>query len=215
MKTADLIGRINQLVDLGQQALGTAKGHPQNPTYRRVDDGVFREFRAASLSFLEHTFGQEHTYFKEFAKGVGGTEATCVSVGVHILQAARCEFEGGWAASLRGQISGEMLADFLSLAKRSLDESKDVAAVLVCASLEDAMKRLAVDKGLDVEDKEMAEVINALKGNGILKGPQASIAQSYVKLRNKAFHAEWSKIEKSDVSSAIGFAEQFLLQHFG
>ena len=54
-----------------------------------------------------------------------------------------------------------------------------------------------------------------LKSQGFLKGPQASLVQSYVQLRNKAFHAEWDKIEKETVNSAISFTETFLLKHFG
>ena len=46
----------------------------------------------------------------------------------------------------------------------------------------------------------MSQVINALKSKGLLKDPQATIVQSYVKLRNKVFHAEWDKIEKESVN---------------
>ena len=76
------------------------------------------------------------------------------------------------------------------------------------------MKRVAIKENLDADDKDMSEVINALKAGGVLKGPQAKIVQSYVKLRNKAFHADWEKIDKESVSSLIGFTEQFLLTHF-
>jgi hypothetical protein len=53
-----------------------------------------------------------------------------------------------------------------------------------------------------------------LKSKSLLKGPQASIVQSYTKLRNKAFHADWDKIDKTSVSSAIGFTESFILENF-
>lgn len=32
----------------------------------------------------------------------------------------------------------------------------------------------------------------------------------FVTVRNKAFHAEWEKIDRSDVSSIIGFVREFL-----
>lgn len=60
----------------------------------------------------------------------------------------------------------------------------------------------------------MAQAINALKSQTLLQGPQASVVLSYVKLRNKTFHAEWDKIEKETVNSAISFTETFLLEHF-
>ena len=86
--------------------------------------------------------------------------------------------------------------------------------MLFRSALEDALKRVAIKENLDVDDKDMSEVINALKAKGVIKGAQAPIVQSYVKLRNKAFHAEWDKIDKAGVSAAIGFTEQFLLKNF-
>jgi hypothetical protein len=134
--------------------------------------------------------------------------------GINILGAAKAEIEGDWLFTVEGQVSAEIFADFIALAKESLDDNKDVAAVLACAALEDALKRVAIKENLDADDKDMSEVINALKAGGVLKGPQAKIVQSYVKLRNKAFHADWEKIDKESVSSLIGFTEQFLLTHF-
>lgn len=132
-----------------------------------------------------------------------------------ILQSIKSELESGLIGSIQLQAQGGIFGDFLSLAKNSLDENKiDVAAVLACAALEDALKRYAEQRGLAVSDADMSQVINALKSQGLLKDPQASIVQSYVKLRNKAFHAEWDKIEKESVGAAIGFTEQFILSNF-
>jgi hypothetical protein len=131
-----------------------------------------------------------------------------------ILQSIKSELESGLIGSIQLQAQGGIFGDFLSLAKNSLDENKDVAAVLACAALEDALKRYAEQHGLSVSDADMSQVINALKAKGLLKDPQASIVQSYVKLRNKAFHAEWDKIEKESVGAAIGFTEQFILSNF-
>ena len=86
--------------------------------------------------------------------------------------------------------------------------------MLVSAALEDALKRFALQNGLDVADADMVKVINALKSKGLLKDPQASIVQGYAQFRNKAFHANWDKIEKESVNSAIGFTETFILKHF-
>ena len=68
--------------------------------------------------------------------------------------------------------------------------------------------------GLNVQDKTLDTVINLLKAKGFLKGAQTSIVSSYVKLRNASMHADWDKIQESDVSSLIGFLEPFLLEHF-
>jgi len=130
------------------------------------------------------------------------------------LESIKSEIEEGLIGNLELQAQGGIFGDFITLAKESLDENKDVAAVLVSAALEDALKRFALQNGLSVAEKDMAQVINALKSNRLLKEPQASIAQSYSKFRNKAFHANWDKIDKVSVSSAIGFTETFILENF-
>jgi hypothetical protein len=118
-----------------------------------------------------------------------------------VLKSIKSEVEMGLVGKMEVQAQGGILGDFITLAKESLDESKDVAAVLVSAALEDALKRFALQNNLDVAEKDMTEVINALRTKGLLKDPQASIVQSHAKLRNKAFHANWDKIEKPSVTN--------------
>ncbi len=213
MTTEDILKRIDELIGLGNAVLA-AKIPAMAYSSASVDNGKFRGFRSASLSFLERIFGTSQTYYKEFIEHVRNNWPSHTEVGINILQAAKAEIEGGWLFTVEGQVSAEIFADFIALAKEALDDNKDVAAVLACAALEDALKRVAIKENLDVDDKDMSEVINALKAKGVIKGAQVPIVQSYVKLRNKAFHAEWDKFDKESVSSVIGFTEQFLLTNF-
>ena len=213
MMTEDILKRIDELIGLGNEVLAT-KRYVGSGFGEAVNNGKFRGFRSASLSFLECIFGAHHTYYKEFIEHAKNNWLPEAEAGINILQAAKAEIEGGWLFTVEGQVSAEIFADFIALAKEALDDNKDVAAVLACAALEDALKRVAVKEGLNVDDKDMSEVINALKAKGVIKGAQAPIVQSYVKLRNKAFHAEWDKFDKESVSSVIGFTEQFLLTNF-
>jgi len=132
-----------------------------------------------------------------------------------ILKSAQADIEAGLIQNIERAATGEVFGNFIVSAKSSIDNGyKDVAAVLACAAIEDALKRLATFNGLKVETKNMSAVINALKSREILKGPQASIVSSYVKLRNKAFHAEWDKIAPEDVKSLIAFTEEFIIRNF-
>lgn len=214
MRIEDLTRRAEDLIQEGTAVLGTRRPMPSLPG-ESVDFARFRAFRSATLSFLERTFGSSHPYCREFECVVKTNSASNTKAGLEILTAVKKELVGGWLFNLKGAVAGEIFADFTGLAKRALDENKDVAAVLVCAALEDALKRVGMQEGLDVEDKDMPEVINGLKAHGTIKGPQVAIAKGYIRLRNKAFHAQWNQIEKPEVSSAIGFTEQFLLEDFG
>lgn len=131
-----------------------------------------------------------------------------------LLRGIRSDVEQGLIFNLEKQVTGAVVADFLLLAKEAMgNDYKDVAAVLVSASIEDALKRFATMHGLAVHDEDMAAVINALKSKGLLKGPQASVISSHTKLRNKAFHAKWGEIEKPEIHSLISFTESFILEN--
>jgi hypothetical protein len=132
-----------------------------------------------------------------------------------VLSTTKAEIEAGLLKSIRGQARGEILADFIILAKDAIDNGvKDVAAVLSCAALEDGLKRFAESIGLEVEAKDLSEVINALKAAGALAGPQAKVIQSFVGIRNRAMHADWEKMDTSEVHSVIGFVQDFVAKRF-
>jgi len=132
-----------------------------------------------------------------------------------VLLNIREEIEGGLISSVAAEAAGEVIGNLLALAKSQLrDGYKDVAAVLAAAALEDALKRKAQEFGISIENKTLDSVINSLKAKSFLRGAQAPIVSSYVKLRNAAMHADWDKIGESDVSSLLGFLEPFLVEHF-
>lgn len=65
-----------------------------------------------------------------------------------------------------------------------------------------------------MDDKEISEVINALKAAGALTGGQAKVIRPFVGIRNKAMHAEWDKIDTSEVHSVIAFVQDFIAKRF-
>ncbi len=85
---------------------------------------------------------------------------------------------------------------------------------MACAALEDALKRYARNNSLDVENKNMQEVVNALKSEGLVGGAKKTLLDTMPTIRDYAMHANWKKISSTDVSSVIGFVEQFLMEHF-
>ncbi|MBF0635184.1 MAG: hypothetical protein HQK85_11045 [Nitrospinae bacterium] len=132
-----------------------------------------------------------------------------------IFLAAKSDYEGGYVFSIESSLSGEILGDFVAMAKLSLSEGhKDVAAVLACAALEDTLKRYGSLNGVDVDGKDMSEVISALKAKGLVSGAQKSLLDSMPKIRNFALHAEWQKIDSAAVNGVIGYVENFLLTKF-
>jgi hypothetical protein len=132
-----------------------------------------------------------------------------------LFMSAKDDFDGGYVFNVDLRVSGEVFGDFVALAKQALsDGHKDVAAVLACAALEDALKRFATANGLNVDDKGMSDVVNALKSKSLVAGAQKTMLDGMPRIRNYAMHGDWSKLSEPDVSGVIGFVEQFLLTKF-
>lgn len=134
------------------------------------------------------------------------------------IKTAKEELEAGLIVRVRVLVAGEMLAELLRLGKEALEartgETKNVAAVLIAAAFEDLMRRMGEEFASVVGRPELQEVIIALKDAGVLKGGQIGTAQSYLKFRNDSLHADWSKVDRSQVASCLGFTEELLTKHF-
>ena len=189
---------------------------------RSIETG---EVTSGTISLLDKLYGHNSEKLKaynqlyqdyvknKYKDSIGAINSICSNT-LGVLKSIKSEVEEGLVGNLELQAQGGIFGDFITLAKESLDESKDVAAVLVSAALEDALKKFAFQNGLDVDDASMEQVINALKREGLLKGGQASLAKSHKQLRKYAFHANWEKIDKISVNSAIAFTQDFILEHF-
>lgn len=183
------------------------------------------EVTSGTISILEMLYGSYseklkayNQLYQDYAKNRDKYHTAVIhnicSNTLGVLKSIKSEVEAGLVGNLELQAQGDVFGDFIKLAKESLDESKDVAAVLVSAALEDALKKFAEQNGLEVEDADMEQVINALKGKGLMKGSEATLAKTHKQLRKYAFHANWDKFKETSVSSAIGFTERFILDKF-
>jgi hypothetical protein len=182
-----------------------------------VDAEAFQRWASSAMHLVANVFGEQSPHYRNLAAAYqrfrGYTYELPPVRGVFL--GAKSDFDGGYLFSVQAAISGEIFGDFVTAAKAALSEGqKDVAAVLSCAALEDVLKRFAQMQGLDTNQKEMTEVINALKAAGLLSGPQKSLVDAMPKIRNAAMHADWNKITAQDVGSVLGFVEQFLLTKF-
>lgn len=182
-----------------------------------MPNGEWRNWATSAQHLIESTFGLKSASARNFEdcyQSCHGYENEVRSL-YAVFESALNDFKAGFAVNMDLRISGEVFGDFVALAKQSLSEGhKDVAAVLACAALEDALKRFALASGLEPDQKTMTDVINSLKGAGLVSGAQKSLLDVMPRIRNAALHAEWDKLSEPDVNSVIGFVEQFLLTRF-
>ena len=177
----------------------------------------WQKWATSVLSLLQRVFTEESVHFQNLQtiyKKFDGSEYS-FNKASGVFLAAKTDYKGGYLFTVESAISGEIFGDFVTLAKQALKEgNKDVAAVFTCAALEDTLKKFAKQQGLDVDDKVMQQVVAALKSKGLVSGAQKSLLDTMPKIRDYAMHANWDKITPEDVSSVVGFVEQFLLRHF-
>ncbi|HMT93255.1 DUF4145 domain-containing protein [uncultured Thiothrix sp.] len=183
----------------------------------RLNTGSWEGCATSALNLLKAVYGELSPYYKNFLhdyEKVHGSSSYLLKL-KDIFLSAKQDFEGGYVFNVDLRISGEVFGDFIVLARQSLAEGhKNVAAVLASAALEDALKRYSTNQGIDITNKSMQEVVNALKSSGHVVGAQKSLLDAMPRIRNMAMHAEWDKISEPDVNSIIGFVESFLLTKF-
>ena len=84
------------------------------------------------------SFGETSPHYQNFVSAMDRctNDKTDVETLHGVFRAAREDFEGGYVFSVDLRVSGEVLGDFVALAKQALAEGyKDVAAVLASAAL--------------------------------------------------------------------------------
>jgi len=180
----------------------------------------FHAWAISSLHVIQAAFGKRSPHSVRFEE-----ELTKVSRGYvserelnifrGIFLGAKSDIDGGYLFDFQSAISGEIFGDFVASAKAALDRGEHtVASVLACAALEDSLKRFAAANELNVEDKTMEDIVNALKSKGLVSGSQKGLLAAMPRIRNHAMHANWDKLTPEDAGSVIGFVEQFLLANF-
>ena len=140
------------------------------------------------------------------------------SSAVGALNNLKAEIEGGLTGSLQKRLTSEVLTDLIQLARAVLAENgegaKNVAAVLTAAAFEDTIRRMGATFAGLMGKNDLSDVIDALRQKGTLVSPQLGTAQSFLSFRNHALHANWEKIDRSEVASALAFVQELILKHF-
>ncbi len=198
-------------------------GSPDWSDYRNTGEAI--QFAVSMLAAL---YGSQSKQLKAFLDGQDAISKMKPGMGnIQLLQLnhthgaiknAKEELEAGLIGSMRVIVAGEVLAELVTLGKEILSQKdeagKNVSAVLIAAAYEDLMRRMGEEFATLTDRPKLEDVISALKGAGVLKGGQVALALSFLPFRNHSLHAEWNKVDNSQVESCISFVEALLLKHF-
>src|SRR3972149_5775810 len=129
------------------------------------------------------------------------------------LTGIKSDFDGEYFTDIRTTIRSEVETDFLMQASRLLDEkSKDAAAMLIGAVLEDALRQLCqlhgVPKGDGIEKMNMP-----LKNAGIYGLPQQQQITAWAAIRNKAAHGKFDDYNINEVKLMHQGVSDFIVKY--
>jgi hypothetical protein len=217
MKIDSLLKRIDELIKLGNDVLGTTSQSTSKMKF--VDSGLFAGFRTASLSFFKNTFGSVHPYYQEFDEHAKYADPYNTEKGIGILNAAKDEIRSGWLITIKGLVSAEIFSDFLEMSSYLLSENyKDPAAVMIGSVLEEHLRQLCTKNGIDTDfikdGKQVpkkADTLNSeLASNNIYSKLDQKNVTAWLDLRNKAAHGSYTEYTKEQVSLMYQAVTEFM-----
>lgn len=216
-----IVARAQQI----RNSLWTTREGEQTPRANNVSGAI-----QSTLTLLELVYGNPSLQVEQFMKRswLGGSTEDKRGEMIYqhrvaqdieqVLASALADLESGITSSIGIRAKGEILGDFIALARQALQERDSaadrVAAVLTAAALEETLKQLGEAKGVDVYKRDMNGVIQKLKDAGVLSGSQPGVARGYVNFRDAAFHGQFDQIERASTESALTFVEGILLEEF-
>jgi len=211
MIKGDLVKRIDTLLSLSSPRDSGYVSRIQEMFHGALDIMIIL-YGAGSVQ-LQNFIKEEET-IREHYVDIGGADLR-LGLSRGVLMNMRAAIDNGIVESFQKSITGEVLSDFLQLARTVFDEkgddAKNVAAVLAAALFEDTIRRISIINGIPHIEK-LQDLINELKDRNLLQGSQVGIALSYLNFRNSALHAQWDKVEREAVASVLGFCEQLMIK---
>lgn len=119
-----------------------------------------------AITLLAIVHGPNSVQVKSLVKDAGQIRAKYAPIGVSdflgqvakgVLSNLKAELDAGVVGSLQRGITGEVITDFVKLARTAMEEkeeqAKNVAAVLAASVYEHTMRRLALTNGLPHAEK--------------------------------------------------------------
>lgn len=148
----------------------------------------------------------------------GGLQAYQIGMTVQgILKAIRADVQAGILSRMRMVVAGELMGDLLGLGKAVFESGGDerVAAVLAAAAFEETVRRMGEDFAEISDGKvDLSEILLSLAKRSVIQGASVRFADSCREFRNRALHADWDKIDRASIGSALECVHQLLLKHY-
>jgi len=228
LKQKRYVERIQELIAEGENLANNPQLSKEG--YKIIGDNAKRiEWLSKVENIIETTFGKNSSQFRRNEKLSSGKThlPTQIHKIVGLLRGGLSDLEGGYLVSQEFLIAGEIYATVLERAKDYFYKlkDKDVAAMLGRTVLEDGLKRMARQEGLELtyrpknrpkkKPKEASSLNEELKKKGRYQEPQRSSIQAWLAFGNSAAHSKFNDYDDDGVKNMLEGIEHFLESEFG
>ncbi len=199
--------RLMQLILKGQEAART-EGY-------RESEGLYFEWRLASLSFLRELFGSDNIYTEHFSKlpsYLQPEDTSDIERGLGILRGAQSEIEFGPIPGSDALMSAEIFDDLLEMAEHLLENKYfQVVPALVGAVLEEGLRKIAKKHDIVPQTSDNISALNSklfdAKAYSLLARKKIEVWNT---IRNKADHGEFDSYSPTDAQQMLESVRDFL-----
>jgi hypothetical protein len=203
------IQRIDELIEDGVRLLATKR---EGKFATEDERGVGSFFASASL-IIKQSLGEHSDHFQSIETKLDDRRLfSAIERLVGILEAGKSDLQGGFIQGLDRLVAADVFDEILEQA-RELTRAGYVApaAVLMRTALENGLRRIARDEGLD--DSAKASSLNdaLLKANRYAK-PQWRLLQVCLDIGNAAAHGKSEEYKSEQVERACDDVERFWAQ---
>jgi hypothetical protein len=214
----DIRTQIDPLLE--QVRANTSQSNRGDTAYRASEvDAV--EMQTRLLAALRRVAPVGSAYAEQAARiNDHGGHAGYVVLGLAgVLSAVRADYESGYMQRVEALINADVFGDFLEMADELLSKDyKDPAAVIVGSVLEEHLRKLAGNAGLEVEADgrpRKADTLNAdLRKADVYNNLEQKSVTAWLDLRNKAAHGQYDEYDKAQVEALLRDVRAFMLRHF-
>ncbi len=216
-----LIHRAEYIIEQAEQALKIGEKNEYGTL--SADSAKTRTFKSSGLSFILDLYGKEHPYYKEFENVLLRYRyESYINGGIEIIKNIIVEIENGWISTIKSIVSAEIFSDFLEMAEHLLESDyKDAAAVMIGGVLEEHIRQLCIDNGIDVTYEKDGKLIplkadrmnSELAKAGIYNKLDQKGVTAQLDLRNNAAHGNYSEYDKKQVEMMYDYVFNFISKY--
>jgi hypothetical protein len=214
-KYAHAAGRIRELIAEGHRVAALERPSSVGPYIQ--DHTQLHQFLVNVDNIVRTVFGTTSAHFIHLSAALERhpERAYQVNTIVGILGGALSDLEGGFVANQEHLVAAIVFDSALEQVRHLTNSGfKDPAAVLCRVVVEESLRRLTRQSGL--QDSGKATALNdGLRDSGRYNKPQWRVIQSWLDVGNAAAHGKFSEYDDAAVIRMIDDIERFVGQEIG